>query len=141
MSIVRSMTVGPKLFGKYFVEKTDGSPVDQEAEYFVMRVDTDPAAREALRSYARAVMAVNPGLHDEIFAWLARSGQVGGRFAMNAKDLTDEELIAKGEKRARELRYEDAVHTLVRMVDVDDVSASQIEAAIQILRYLKETGK
>lgn len=60
---------------------------------------------------------------------------------MNAKDLTDEELIAKGEKRARELRHDDAIHTLVRMVDVDDVSAAEIEAAVAILRYLKETVK
>lgn len=43
-------TVG--LFSKYTVTKTDGSPVDPNAKYFVLRLDKDPAAIEALLTYA-----------------------------------------------------------------------------------------
>lgn len=39
-------------YSKYTVTKRDGSPVEPEAVYFVLRVDTDPAARAALMQYA-----------------------------------------------------------------------------------------
>jgi len=42
------------LYKKYNITKTDGMPVDQEAEYFVLRLDTDRYARTAAKSYARA---------------------------------------------------------------------------------------
>lgn len=50
------------LFGKYKVEKSDGSPVDPAARYFVLRYDTDPHARLAVWSYAMAVRVDNPQL-------------------------------------------------------------------------------
>jgi len=34
------------------LKKADGSPVDPNAMYFVLRIDTDPHARIALRAYA-----------------------------------------------------------------------------------------
>ncbi len=40
------------LFGKYHIEKADGSPIDPRAVYFVLRIDTDEAARLALWLYA-----------------------------------------------------------------------------------------
>ena len=43
------------LFDKYTISKTDGSPVDKDAIYFVLRIDTDEYARIALESYADAV--------------------------------------------------------------------------------------
>ena len=42
------------LFGKYIIKKADGSPVDPDACYFVLRLDTDPAAQIAVRAYAEA---------------------------------------------------------------------------------------
>ena len=39
------------LFGKYRIEKVDGSPVDPGAVYFTLRLDTDPHARAAIRAY------------------------------------------------------------------------------------------
>lgn len=39
-----------KLYNKYHVEKNNGK-TDPEAQYFVLRLDTDPKAREALRTY------------------------------------------------------------------------------------------
>ena len=46
------MTQG--LFNKYTVTKNDGTPTDPNAQYFVLRIDTDPAARVALIQYAYA---------------------------------------------------------------------------------------
>lgn len=37
---------------KYRIEKRDGTPIDPEACYFVLRLDTDPAARAAAKAYA-----------------------------------------------------------------------------------------
>lgn len=40
------------LYGKYRISKADGSPVDPKADYFVLRLDTDPVARRAAREYS-----------------------------------------------------------------------------------------
>ncbi|KKM87477.1 hypothetical protein LCGC14_1268540 [marine sediment metagenome] len=40
------------VFGKYILSKADGSDVDCNACYFVLRLDEDPAAQEAMRVYA-----------------------------------------------------------------------------------------
>ncbi|MBK9075488.1 MAG: hypothetical protein IPL77_11030 [Flavobacteriales bacterium] len=50
------------LYGKYRIAKSDGTPVDPAAKYFVLRVDKDPHARTALRRYARLIEAESPGL-------------------------------------------------------------------------------
>lgn len=40
------------LYGKYRISKADGSPVDPNADYFVLRLDTDPVARRAALEYS-----------------------------------------------------------------------------------------
>lgn len=50
------------IYGKYRVEKSDGSPVDPKAVYFTLRLDTDPHARAAVRAYAASCQAENPDL-------------------------------------------------------------------------------
>ena len=50
------------IYGKYLVEKSDGSPVDPKAIYFTLRLDTDPHARAAVRAYATSCQAENPDL-------------------------------------------------------------------------------
>ncbi len=54
------------LYSKYKVEKADGSPIDDEAEYFVLRVDKDPHARVAVRAYARSIKKGNPKLAEHL---------------------------------------------------------------------------
>jgi F0F1-type ATP synthase epsilon subunit len=44
------------LYGKYRISKADGSPVDPNADYFVLRLDTDPVARRAAREYSYMTM-------------------------------------------------------------------------------------
>lgn len=63
------------LHNKYRIEKTDGTPVDPRAEYFVLRIDTDIAARQALLAYAAAVRH-QPGCEAfaaELVAWEERA--------------------------------------------------------------------
>ena len=40
------------LYGKYIIEKSDGTPVDSSAFYFVLRCDKDEHALAALEAYA-----------------------------------------------------------------------------------------
>lgn len=44
-----------KLYRKYNITKTNGKPIDPDAQYFVLRIDTRPAARVALLVYAEQV--------------------------------------------------------------------------------------
>ena len=53
---------------KYHITKADGSPVDPDAVYFVLRLDNHSrpdhlACRSALQTYAREVRTVDPGAH------------------------------------------------------------------------------
>jgi hypothetical protein len=51
---VERLRSAPKsgLYGKYIIQKADGAPVDPHADYFVLRLDTDPYARIAALEYA-----------------------------------------------------------------------------------------
>lgn len=51
---------------KYEIKKTDGSPMDPNAWYFVLRVDKDPHARVAAEAYAESVRKDNPRLANEL---------------------------------------------------------------------------
>lgn len=74
------------IYGKYRIEKTDGTPLDPKASYFVLRLDTDGAAREAMRTYAQEIRRRNPILAREIEALLKElDGRVhDARFAADA---------------------------------------------------------
>ena len=50
------------LFGKYRIEKGDGSPVDPKAIYFTLRLDTDKHARAAVRAYIESCREEQPEL-------------------------------------------------------------------------------
>jgi len=55
--------VEPKgLFGKYRIEKGDGSEVDPKAVYFTLRLDTDAHARAAIRAYVESCREEQPEL-------------------------------------------------------------------------------
>lgn len=58
------------LYNKYIVSKVDGSPVDEDAVYFVLRLDTDFAARTAMAVYADVVRGRNPVLAGDILEML-----------------------------------------------------------------------
>lgn len=58
------------LYDKYRVTKTDGTPCNASAEYFVLNIGTDPHARVAAQAYAVSVHIDNPQLANDIMAWL-----------------------------------------------------------------------
>lgn len=62
------------IYGKYRVEKSDGSPVDPKAIYFTLRLDTDPHARAAVRAYAASCQAENPDLATDLLKLLEDMG-------------------------------------------------------------------
>lgn len=57
------------LHKKYNVTKVDG-PTDPDAQYFVLRLDTDPHARVAAQAYVVSVDIDNPQLAKDIMVWL-----------------------------------------------------------------------
>jgi hypothetical protein len=57
---------------KYKVTKTDGTPCDSDAKYFVLRIDSDPNARAALRTYAYSVSHVNKAFGLELVELLKK---------------------------------------------------------------------
>ena len=59
------------LYRKYRIEKADGSPVSPDAEYFVLRLDTDPAARSAVLTYAFEIEESNPAFARDLRMWVA----------------------------------------------------------------------
>ncbi len=59
------MSEQEKLYNKYIISKTDGSPIDPKAKYIVLRYDADnikdgSAARVAIRKYANMIQHINP---------------------------------------------------------------------------------
>lgn len=50
------------LHDKYIIKKADESEMDPNAWYFVLRVDTDPHAKNAALEYARSIIAENKKL-------------------------------------------------------------------------------
>jgi len=59
-----------KLYHKYNVTKADGSPIDPSAQYFVLRIDTDYAARRALQAYISNIRASDPEFAKQLADWL-----------------------------------------------------------------------
>jgi len=62
------------LYGKYRIAKADGSPTDPGAQYFVLRIDTDQAARMALFTYADYIEHDQPEFAAELRQWLDDTG-------------------------------------------------------------------
>ena len=53
-------------YHKYIIKKADGSPISPMADYFVLRLDTDRAARIAAMAYAEAILSQNPRLAGDL---------------------------------------------------------------------------
>jgi hypothetical protein len=64
-----------RLYEKYRITKADGSPCDEKAQYFVLRLDTDPAARAAATTYANCIRKDNPDFANDIYLWVERLTQ------------------------------------------------------------------
>lgn len=60
-----------KLYRKFEIAKTNGNPVDPLAQYFVLRIDTDHAARVALLAYADVIERGEPEFASQLRLWAA----------------------------------------------------------------------
>lgn len=67
------------LYGKYVIQKTDGSPVDPHAVYFTLRIDKDRHARVAIRAYIESCREENPELARDLERVLRRLEEVSGQ--------------------------------------------------------------
>lgn len=54
------------LYDKYEIRKRDGSPVDPNAKYFVLRLDTDRFAIGAAQRYSKLCREENPKLSEHL---------------------------------------------------------------------------
>lgn len=61
-----------RLDRKYSVSKADGSVTDPKADYFVLRIDEDPFAREAAFKYAIGIFKVNKSFANDIVRQLTQ---------------------------------------------------------------------
>ena len=62
------------IYSKYIIGKADGSRVDPDADYFVLRIDKDKHARKALKAYADSIKEENPRLSEDIYLKLCEYG-------------------------------------------------------------------
>jgi len=60
------------LFQKYKIVRNDGNPVDESAVFFVLRVDTDQHARNALLAYADSIADDNEILASDLLLLVER---------------------------------------------------------------------
>jgi hypothetical protein len=60
------------IYGKYIIQKADGTPVDPHAVYFTLRLDTDEWARRAMKEYAIACGEEQPELAKDIWRLLSK---------------------------------------------------------------------
>ena len=73
-----------KLYQKYKIEKTDGTPVDPEAFYFVLRFDTDAFARAAGWFYAQSIRKSDPQFANKLLDYISAAIQQAERGEMSA---------------------------------------------------------
>lgn len=77
---------------KYNIEKSDGSPMDPEADYFVLRLDKDPHARKAADAYAKSVARENPTLANDLRQRIATALSSTYGLSQEADDHTTDDV-------------------------------------------------
>lgn len=53
-------------YGKYIIKKADGTDINENADYFVLRLDKDRHARKAALAYADSIIDENPVLAKDL---------------------------------------------------------------------------
>jgi hypothetical protein len=79
------------LYDKYEVRKKSGEPPDPEAFYFVLRLDTDPIAREVAHIYAHRIAPRHAALAADLHGVCETLGQGSMDAAMRAGSRLYEE--------------------------------------------------
>lgn len=108
------------LYRKYVISKVDGSVVDPEAVYFVLRLDYHDgcdighvyASRAGARKYAEEVLETLPVLSGDLLTVLASGPSVGWwnerqaerEEEARARGIVEEEAVERGARLLRRLR-------------------------------------
>ena len=72
MAVDEKVSKTKGLYSKYYISKANGNPIEDGAEYFVLRADSDMHARKALKAYADSVKEDNPSLAFDINVLLSK---------------------------------------------------------------------
>ncbi len=136
------------LVGKYKITKVDGTLVDPQAIYFVLRLDTDPHARIAMERYAMSIQQENPQLAHDLRSLITKlengespeTGQISQIKSemflddearqtyrqlneilaeMKQRDIEDENLLEHGQNRINVYTC-DVCHKPIITKDVDE---------------------
>jgi hypothetical protein len=54
------------LYGKYIIQKSNGKPIDEKAQYFILRYDKCSHSRKALEAYCESISKENPMLANDL---------------------------------------------------------------------------
>ncbi len=106
-----------KLHKKYLISKANGDPIDEGAEYFVLRLDTDVHAQIAAICYAHAITPENPELARRIHESVMR---LRGYKSLNYKPSQSlfisihEQLPKSGVSVLACQRYQNGRETIIR---------------------------
>jgi hypothetical protein len=100
------------LDSKYIIAKTDGSPVDPGADYYLLRLDSDPAARWAAIHYADLIQEENQLLAEELRLRVRQH-------RANNPDPEVGDQVTYNAKKVRVLRHRPEDHTYTLLVDSD----------------------
>lgn len=124
-------------YGKYIVTKADGSPVDPDAVYFPLRLDTDPYARIAAAAYASACELSNPELAADLLEFL-RSRRPARR-GLAHPDVNEADV-------RRLLVFARSVVMKIRSIGLDKLGvswsfANQVEAVVAKNVCIKCSGR
>ena len=87
---------------KYIITKSNGNPVDPDAKYFVLRLDKDIAALDALRSYIIAIETTNPALYFDLVKLFGDMVTVQ-RNKFEVKKARMEKLMEQGKNQYEQL--------------------------------------
>lgn len=165
MSEIPTEEANPKgLHQRYIVSKTNGEPVDDEAEYFVLRVDAngDPnhflASHHALSMYAAHIEEAHPELANDLrerykldhpfeMAWLIMSCQTYRTHVAKGFALKPGEKLNHGEQIAlMHSELSEALEAIRNGLNDDKVphrAGEEVELAdvvIRIMNYAKDAG-
>ena len=79
----------PGLYNKFKIEKTDGTPIDEDAEYFVLNIAHDQHAAVAIYAYALSVREENAQLAYDLLSYFSEHWGEDDSWSKGADELID----------------------------------------------------
>jgi len=104
---------------KYIIQKSDGSPVDPEARYFVLRYDhkgkDSKIARSAISFYASSIFHANRKFHDELTEAISEEDRLDSLKIIKTPDISlPSGCFATPEQVERQIRFREALDAITK---------------------------